>query len=234
MRCLDLLSFYAPAVCPNCGGLPFDGTPGMFCKDCLQKLPFVLPPYCPGCGGTLDGMFDLCGKCLHRQKHPWQHAYTAFDMDGLARKAIVNLKYNRRTAFARPLGTLLGQHLRQVLVPDDSYVLVPVPLHWRRYLWRGFNQADLIARFVSRETGIPVVTGLRRVRYTRQQARLNLEERITNLSGAFAPIHSHKWKNRAILLIDDVFTTGITLSLAAEVLLNAGAKSVSAVSVARR
>lgn len=113
-------------------------------------------------------------------------------------------------------------------------MIVPVPLHWTRFVQRGFNQADLICQGISAELGVPVVRALRRVRRTRQQARLTRKERILNLTGAFSPTDSTKCEKRAILIIDDVLTTGTTLATAASVLLDAGSAKVFAVSAARR
>ena len=76
---------YVPLNCPMCGGIPFDGSPNMFCKDCFEKLPFIRNPVCPGCGGELYGILDVCPDCLHAEKKfPWKRAAALFKMDGSA------------------------------------------------------------------------------------------------------------------------------------------------------
>ena len=102
------LSVAMPFRCPVCGKPPFDGSPGMFCAECLESLPFIAPPYCPGCGGTMDGILDVCPKCLHQPPRPWSQAFSLFDMEGNARLAVMMLKYRGRPEFARSLGRLLG------------------------------------------------------------------------------------------------------------------------------
>jgi ComF family protein len=227
------LSVAMPFRCPVCGKPPFDGSPGMFCAECLESLPFIAPPYCPGCGGTMDGILDVCPKCLHQPPRPWSRAVSLFDMEGNARLAVMMLKYRGRPEFARSLGRLLGDKLKREL-PCPVDMIVPVPLHWTRFVRRGFNQADLICQGISAELGVPVVRALRRCKRTRQQARLSRRERILNLTGAFSATDSTKCGKRAILVVDDVLTTGITLATAASVLLDAGASGVFAASVARR
>ena len=80
---------YVPLNCPMCGGIPFDGSPNMFCKDCFEKLPFIRNPVCPGCGGELYGILDVCPDCLHAEKKfPWKRAAALFKMDGSAKEVI--------------------------------------------------------------------------------------------------------------------------------------------------
>ena len=109
--------------------------------------------------------------------------------------------------------------------------IVPVPLHWFRHLMRGYNQTEILADQLSRRLGIPKLLCLKRIRWTRQQARMNREERRRNIRHAFTCRKSPV--GLRLLLLDDVFTTGSTLEAATMALLDGGAAAVSVLTIAR-
>lgn len=117
---------------------------------------------------------------------------------------------------------------------DQPYdLVVPVPLHWRRRLWRGFNQSELLARPLARRLGIEVRNVLRRTRHTATQASLIPSERRINVSGAFALKDPAAVRGKRILLVDDVLTTGATVGAASRVLRAGGARHVAVLTLAR-
>ncbi len=111
--------------------------------------------------------------------------------------------------------------------------ITPVPLHWFRTWQRGYNQAAILSRLIAKQLQVNCITPLRRIRYTRQQARMDLTQRRKNVHGAFAVANRKAVVNQRLLLVDDVFTTGATLAAATAVLLDAGAASVSVLTIAR-
>ncbi len=229
----EIIRNYLPLNCPECGGEPFDGAPGHFCADCLKKFHFVHAPVCPKCGGELSGVLAVCPDCLHAaQDIPWGQGISVFRMTGSVKESIYRFKYRNCPEYARAFGQFAAGAFRNAGVKVD--LLVPTPLHWFRYCQRTYNQAELLAQEMGKELGIPVANLLRRKKWTRQQAKLNREERIRNLSGAFLIRHSTNVKGRCILLIDDVMTTGSTLTAGTRVLLDAGAAAVHVLVLARR
>jgi len=202
----------------------------MFCADCLKKLPFITGRRCPACGGFLSGIFESCSDCLSSGERPWHAAYAVFSYRDAAAEAVRLFKFGKRTALAKPFGRFMAESL-----PDSSAYdfLVPVPLHWFRFLQRGFNQSLLLAEEVSGRTGIPVLNALYRTRYTRHQAFLNREERLKNIHGVFSLRSPETIRGKKILLIDDVMTTGTTLEEAVRMLLKSAAE-VDVLVLARR
>ncbi|MEZ4644033.1 MAG: ComF family protein [Chloroflexota bacterium] len=144
---------------------------------------------------------------------------------------IHKFKYENIFALAQPLATWMVQAWPSWQNPID--LLIPVPLHQDRQRARGYNQSELLADQLSKHFGIPLATNaLHRIRYTQPQVGLSAVDRHVNMAGAFVA-DADLINGKHILLIDDVFTTGATLSAATEILLTAGAQSVSGYCLAR-
>ncbi len=223
--------FALPMRCPICGnGIPFDGTPNMFCSDCLARMPFIPGKPCRTCGGKLNGIFDICPDCLGEPARPWTKAFALFQYEDRVCAAVRLLKYGNRPDLARPFGRLAVG-----LIGNERYDFITgIPLHWTRFLSRGYNQAELAAREISRRTGFRYARLLKRTRRTEHQAFLAKSERGANIRGAFSFCGSKLPRNCAILLADDVMTTGATLAEGAKTLLAAGAARVDVLAIARR
>jgi ComF family protein len=183
--------------------------------------------FCPACAATVEraGVARLGHGRLRR-------VVALAVYGGAVEQAIRRFKYAGRAELARPLGHLVRRALRGEAL--DADLVVPVPLHPRRLASRGYNQAALLARAVGAELGAPLAPrALRRVRDTLQQARCRRDERFVNVSGAFVVRAPRAIAGRAVVLVDDVVTTGATLEACACALFDAGAASVVAVVVAR-
>ena len=162
---------------------------------------------------------------------PLQGVRSAAHLSGPLRKAIHRFKYRGLRAAARPLGELLVDCWEAEPLPAE--VIVPVPLHPQRERERGYNQSALLARELSRGAALPLVEGtLLRVQPTTPQVELNASERAENVRGAFC-CSGEELRGQAVLLVDDVLTTGATLRACAQALLESNSGPVWALTLAR-
>lgn len=224
-----------PHCCPVCGNVTCDGSANMFCKECLEGFHFVKTPVCPKCGGEHNGILLECGECLSIPgRRPWQEAAALFIMTGSVKEVIYEYKYRSRLELCRPLGRLGAELLRGK--EWDTDLVTFIPLHPLRYLQRGYNQSSLLAERIGAELELPVKGVLFRKKHTKAQAKLKREERLKNMKDSFGvlPWRKEFCKGKTILLVDDVMTTGATLSAGADALLAAGAEKVYIFILARR
>jgi ComF family protein len=226
-----LVDLVLPPRCPGCGEI-VDGD-DRFCANCFNQLAFIGPPQCACCGVSLPHEADAaaqCGACL-ADPPAYARARAPLAYGGPARQVVLALKHGRRLHLAR----LMARAMLRVAgtMPDDA-VIVPVPSHrWR--LWqRGFNQAAVIARQLARQSGRPLlVDGLERVKPTPSTKGLNRKARLKNVANAFRVPRPEHVRGRAVILVDDVMTTGATVSACAAKLSKAGARQVEVLTYAR-
>ena len=220
-----------PPRCAGCGCI-VDGD-DRFCATCFAELQFLGPPHCACCGLPLPHDGDAaaqCGACL-ADPPPFATARAPLAYGGPARQVVLALKHGRRLHLAR----LMARAMLRVAgpLPDDA-VIVPVPAHrWR--LWqRGFDQAAVIARQVARQSGrILLVDALVRRKPTVSTRGLTRKQRMANVAGAFQAVRKADVRGRAVVLIDDVMTTGATVAACAKQLRRAGARHVAVLTYTR-
>ena len=202
----------------------------MLCTDCVQTLPWLQEPICPFCGQMMTRSAEMCFECL-KDPLPITQIRAAFRFTDPIPHIIHQFKYENRFALADPLATLMGEAWPQWQTAVN--LVIPVPMHKSRQRKRGYNQSSLLAQKFSKHINQPYSEdALQRTRHTRPQVGLSGRARLANLSGAFDANGSFV-RNKDILLIDDVCTTGATLVVATKTLLAAGANSVSGYCLAR-
>ena len=212
----------APSRCVGCGKV---GT--WLCTDCASQILFLKVQNCYRCGRLMP-RGRTCDNCRRQTNLDGVVVATHFEI-GPIRELIHELKYSGTVELANLLGAML---VRTILVNElADFVLVPVPLHGKRIIERGFNQAELLTRQIIERTGMETELILSRVKATLSQTKLTRVERLRNISGAFECRVALEGIN--ILLVDDVMTTGATLEECAKTLKRAGAKRVWGVVVAR-
>ncbi len=231
-----------PPRCPVCGiFLAIDQTDGdnhhyLFCSDCMSGFKEISSPYCSICGTPFKGGLDgnhVCEGCL--RKRPFYDVLRApYHYDGALMTAIHHYKYGARDFIADALGPMLARFAEDWLEKPNSLLTMPVPLHPKRLRERGFNQSLLLARHVVKKLHTELdFLSLRRIRYTAPQTGLGSDERRKNVRGAFMVIAPEKVKGMRVLLVDDVATTGNTMSECARMLKKVGAKEVLCLVLAR-
>lgn len=222
----DLLGLIYPPKCLICNRYQRSAQTPLLCDDCLAEIAalplpekdwFVTTRLHPQDNSGLDG------------------AYAGWDFHANIQQIIHAMKYRRRPSLSQVLGSMLAQRLASFLNEEHAHaVLVPVPLHRQRRRERGFNQSLLLAQALAKFWNLSVQPqALRRIRFTKSQATLDAAARWENVNGAFAPGPNLDLQGRLIFLIDDVFTTGATMTACASALKTAGASRVIGIALAK-
>lgn len=213
--------FYPP-LCPFCGGVTKEG----ICHVCRQSLPYVEEPRCMKCGKPLQKEEqEYCRDCV-RTPRAYEQGRSVWTHTGDVPHAVYRFKFHNKRYYAKLFAGEMAEKYGDWISRCSIETIIPVPLHPARRRKRGFNQAELLARELGRQTGIEVCTkAVFRIRNTKPQKELGGRERQENLKDAFAV--SRQWKSpRTVLLIDDIYTTGSTIHRIAKLLKKAGVQKV--------
>ena len=218
---LDLLLPLSCAVCGREGQL--------LCSACEPSLPRLEQPYCSIC--AWPGRRGVCSRCTASPPAIGRIG-APYLFEGTVREMVHDFKYGNLRAAAPTLGALLADHLKRN--PMTADVLMPVPLHGSSERQRGYNQSELLARAIARETGTPLESrALRRTKKTLPQVSMDgYAQRTDNIQGVFDC--AGDLRGTDVLLIDDVVTTGSTMSACAQALKAGGAGSVRGLALARQ
>jgi ComF family protein len=235
-----------PSDCRICGTPLVKISRLPVCQECLDAMPATEGGVCAVCGERLFSPYAVtgapgeprCGLC-RRVEPPFARAAAYGSYESGLRELIHLLKYGGVRPAANVLGRMLAEAIA-TLEPEfraDSLAVIPVPLHRSKLRQRGFNQAELIARAAMKLSGpggrLRLCTTLERKRETASQIGLTSHQRRENLRGAFGVSQPELVKGREVLIVDDIYTTGATVSECAKVLRRAGATKVWVATVAR-
>ncbi len=214
-----LLSVLVPYECLGCSA---EGR--LLCAGCCQLMP-TADERCYRCSRPAAGALT-CSECMEPERLHRVGARTAYE--GIAKELVLRLKFSGAKAAAKEMASLLAP----MLEADTRRIIVPVPTAASRVRWRGYDQAKLMARELSRRSGLPYADCLIRKGRSRQLGN-SRQRRLLQLDDAFRSRGVARTAGREILLIDDVMTTGATLEAAAKALYRQGAEHISAVVFAR-
>ncbi len=251
---LAFLNLIYPKRCQGCGLTLHYKSKFYLCKKCLKKIKINRPPFCIKCGRPIYGSADLvaiCGKCIN-SKYNFDRGFFCCNYEGLIKELIHKFKYDYKKYLIHLFNELLANFTENYININTMDMIVPIPLHRGKLQQRGFDQSLLLSKNLAKVFKLPFVYNiLRRGRDTKQQTRLNKNERLNNVKGAFfikppnrlkLPwVHCNQrgdkdkkiFDKKRILLMDDVATTAATANECAAVLKRAGAKSVYLLTLAK-
>ncbi|MBR6779366.1 MAG: ComF family protein [Clostridia bacterium] len=203
------------------------------CVDCWKTLPFVERP-CLRCGGSVEEVQgNVCLTC-HKLNHNFVSARAVFDYTDMIVGLVHKFKYNNKSFLFEPMSNFMTEKLSTWGIEPD--IITFVPLHKNKQKSRSFNQAELLAKSIAEKFDIKCIGLCEKIVDNYSQASLNFKDRQENVKDAYKFINRHKQevKNKIILLIDDIMTTGATADEISKVLLNAGAKEIYVLNFAHR
>lgn len=220
-----VINLFFPRRCPVCGDIvqPFGE---LICPGCVGELSPVKQPVCKKCGKEVEsGRMEYCYDCA-RKPRTFQQNFALLNYNSAASRSMSAIKYRGRREYLDFYSQAVCLRFAKTIGKLSPDVMVPVPIHPSRRRSRGFNQAELLARRIGRQLGIPVCPkGLKRVKKTLPQKELNQAERLKNLRQAFVPGRL-PYGVKTVLLIDDIYTTGSTLEACARALKSMGVEKV--------
>ena len=247
-----LVDFLYPPFCFICKNDTFGEDKKFVCESCLDQIEEIEPPFCMKCGRSFLSKEafrnidkPVCGRCREKSgKIYYDRTIGLGRYDSVLKELIHLYKYNKKKELEKILAVLLMKKIKADSKTLQADLIVSVPLHWLRKRIRGFNQSEELGRYISKELKIPMANYLKRRKNTKPQIGLTGEDRRKNVRNAFRVswlarrlgysynYKFHSIKDKSIVLVDDVVTTGATVNECSKVLKRAGAKEVKVLCLA--
>ncbi len=222
----SLLEIFFPSLCVSCEKYI---SSGFICQKCFALIELNKTLFCPICQARLPENKKICHK---------QSAYLLGPAANYDNPAIQNLihyfKYKGLKDISHILGGLMINYINYLNIKNSKYLIIPIPLHRIKERKRGFNQSELLAKIISEKFGFEISENLKRIKNNKPQVEMKgIEKRKINIAGCFSLENPEEIKNKNVIILDDVFTSGATIEEAARILKNAGAKKILALVIAR-
>lgn len=236
---MKILTKFMDAVYPesiycNCCESIIDKTRSYgICDKCISKINWATDKTCAKCGKVIEGEWQnsLCADCMEAD-HSFDKGITCAEYGVYTRTIVFSLKYSGKTYIAKDIAKAMRDKLS--LENTEYDIIVPVPISKKKLKDRGFNQASLICRYLSKFVGKDLVDGLTRIKETTAQRGLGKIDRYVNLQGAFGvkKYFRDKLKGKKVLLVDDIYTTGSTVDQCSKALGDCGVESINVITFA--
>jgi competence protein ComFC len=221
-----LIDALFPSRCAGCGRT-VRSREHHLCRSCFEKIPF-LSDCCPVCSGPLTG--GNCPACAERYWYIKKNLSIA-EYGGVIKDIMHGLKFSRIRDLHAVCGSIALKKLAQSGIRADF--ITWVPMNGKKKWERGFNQSELIARYIAQKTGMPCRGLLRERRTSRIQKALGLRDRFINTLERYVAIEAKDLPGRSVLLVDDIYTTGATINECARQLKTSGAGDIFSLTIAR-
>lgn len=226
-----LLRIIYPSKCMGCGCLLDIDKNEWLCPECEKDFREPEGHRCERCGRITDRM-ENCTDCVNGSIY-FDKGYCVLEYSDAVRNAILKFKYKSKFRYAKYFGKILSDYARQNIIFKYDYVTA-VPLHKSRFRERGYNQSELIARYLAKSMGTKYRELLVRQRPTAPQNKLNRKQRHENIKNAFIPVENADIEGKGILIVDDIFTTGATMNECCKVLKKNKAYQVDFIALSSR
>lgn len=233
----NLMDIVYPKRCLACKNtIDVSTIDNLICTQCWAKIKRNLPPFCHSCGRRLKKSAftkNICPTCIKVRLH-FDRAFSPCVYEGWIKELIHEFKYNNKDYLGFPLSRLMIDFIREYNLPMHYLdFIIPIPLHKTKWREREFNQSEILSKYIAKEFKKDLFTDLLlRHRHTKTQTDLELNQRFSNVKGSFLVTRKGDLKDKNLLLVDDVLTTGATASEAARALKDAGANIVFVLTLA--
>jgi len=230
-----IINLFYPALCRVCSKKINEFNHNI-CGGCAKKIKERMPPFCMKCGRQLKGDPELIATCQGCKKDAphFDRAWSACCYDDPLKGLIHDFKYKKITSLSADFTTLIINFMKKYNVGRDCQIIIPIPMHPNRLFKREINHSDILARDLSKTMGISYSGNtLKKTKDTLLQSKLKREARIKNLHSSFFLKDNSIVRNKNILLVDDLFTTGSTVNECSMLLKNSGARCVEIMTLAR-
>ncbi|MBZ4647253.1 MAG: hypothetical protein PWR27_2089 [Petroclostridium sp.] len=229
-----ILDLIFPPKCIFCNTILSPGVELEICMECYDKIPFIQGKVCNTCSQPIDTPYgpEQCMDCRDAH-HYFKQNISPCEYKGIIREAIVKFKFFGKKHYAKTLGQLMLKKIKQMTNLPTFDIIIYTPLHEKRLSERGFNQAKLLAEIISQELGCRLGENiLLKVKETLPQSKLTRQQRQENIKNVFQISDKNIVQGMKVLLVDDVYTTGMTVNECSKLLKKAGAKEIFVVTAA--